>query len=473
MESHHASLGRRKLEEIRQKKATEKNSAKQSELIPSGQDQDVEGLKQELEATQNERNALQRQLDEKIEKIQVLVRDLQTFQASASNDAKLVSELKQSVKNLTVDRDAAITSKEDVTAQLRLARKRLQEAENEQYKAEEDAAVLRAELKQLQQQMEHSASSQSFHATMLTDQYAISDQEHKAVKEELHDALFQLQNNRQLLAMEQQKVAQLLAEKKELEAALASSRNNEAEAKRALANAASTTEQQFTSNKWKSKVDRGKYEQHLRELASMVERLENGRQKLLAEIDRQSLEIEKLFMENEGLVSGLNETSEIAAQWERQLRECAKQNTELENKLQAHQTLSQLEDLVKEEDLSSTEIPKLKMDLTKALGERDQLALELASVRITLNGFNRLYNPVLSSLETRLVQIKQNSAQQIDPFKYTHNERSRALGLFILWWSSFEVQCGSALEVFALSIAAIVAVFRAGQLHFRGRDLNC
>ncbi|KAK8945333.1 hypothetical protein KSP40_PGU015944 [Platanthera guangdongensis] len=64
-----------------------------------------------------------------------------------------VPSLRKSLKDVSIEKDAAIVWKEDALSQLRTTKKRLKEAEEEQYKAEEDAAALRSELNSLQRQV--------------------------------------------------------------------------------------------------------------------------------------------------------------------------------------------------------------------------------------------------------------------------------------------------------------------------------
>ncbi|KAJ7279211.1 hypothetical protein O6H91_Y379700 [Diphasiastrum complanatum] len=190
-------------------------------------------------------------------------------------------------------------------------------------------------------------------------------------------------------------------------------------------------------------VEKKKYDQQLRELASMIERLENGRQKLLAEIDAQSLEIERLFMENAGLIAGLKDTSQVASEWEKQVQECIKQNSCLTttlNRMRMEQALvsgtpflddkgnftSAVKDgdSVQQESAGALELEALKVErshlkveLAKALarseelsGQVSQLSLDLTRAVYTSNNLNRLYHPILSTIESRLLQLKQDPA---------------------------------------------------------------
>ncbi|XP_021852440.2 uncharacterized protein [Spinacia oleracea] len=58
--------------------------------------------------------------------------------------------------------------------------------------------------------------------------------------------------------------------------------------------------------------DKEKFEDQLHDMAVMLKRLEEGRKKLLLEIDSQSSEIEKLFGENSNLTSAYQEAVGVA-----------------------------------------------------------------------------------------------------------------------------------------------------------------
>ncbi|CAN6692808.1 unnamed protein product [Malus baccata var. baccata] len=63
-----------------------------------------------------------------------------------------VPSLRKALKDVAMEKDAAVVAWEDLSAQLRTLKKRLKDAEEEQYRAEEAAPTLRAELNMLQQQ---------------------------------------------------------------------------------------------------------------------------------------------------------------------------------------------------------------------------------------------------------------------------------------------------------------------------------
>ena len=55
-----------------------------------------------------------------------------------------VPSLRKALKDVAMEKDAAVVAREDLSAQVCTLKKRLKEAEEEQYKAEEDATTLRA-----------------------------------------------------------------------------------------------------------------------------------------------------------------------------------------------------------------------------------------------------------------------------------------------------------------------------------------
>uniref|UniRef100_A0A6N2L2E5 RING-type E3 ubiquitin transferase n=1 Tax=Salix viminalis TaxID=40686 RepID=A0A6N2L2E5_SALVM len=120
----------------------------------------------------------------------------------------------------------------------------------------------------------------------------------------------------QRLVEEQARISALASEKQELVEKLA-----------ALSRTVSVSEKSVP--KAFTVEEKEKLEKQLHDMAIAVERLESSRQKLLMEIDSQSLEIEKLFEENSSLSSSCQEATSIAKQWENQLKDCLKQNEEL------------------------------------------------------------------------------------------------------------------------------------------------
>ncbi|KAL2630472.1 hypothetical protein R1flu_015158 [Riccia fluitans] len=349
-----------------------------------------------------------------------------------------VASLRKALDQMTMERDAAIVAREDVLGQLRLAKRRLKEAEEEQYKAEEDAAVLRAEIQNLHQ-------SDTGHDASFS--YIPEHQEIAAVKSELEEMWMRLQQEQLKLATERQRTASLATRVKELEAAqqtseaaLAAARNQQLEEQDDVASASITlplegaASLEDTGNSTdvcsasairaendRLKAEKTKHEEQLHELALMVERLEKGRQKLLGEIDAQSLEIEKLFVENSNLELSIKEIREMAAQWESQVQQCSEQNAQLRselNRLRMEQAeLAESRSGPYDNDLDSLrrENAKLKRQLAEvqALSEEQtalaaQLTASLNRAVLSTNSLGRLYKPILSNIEHQLLQLKQD-----------------------------------------------------------------
>ncbi|CAI9288009.1 unnamed protein product [Lactuca saligna] len=172
MASHHASLGRRTLEEIRQKRAAQKLSKTSSGpdlTIPpnpsevfgikkssSGSgisESDISGLVSQLQELQKKNL----ELDEENKKLSSELHSTEVendMLRKRVNDMEqnTVPSLRRALKDVAMEKDAAVVAREDFSAQVRALKKLLKEAEEEQYRAEEDAAALRSELNLLQQQ---------------------------------------------------------------------------------------------------------------------------------------------------------------------------------------------------------------------------------------------------------------------------------------------------------------------------------
>jgi chromosome segregation ATPase len=330
-------------------------------------------------------------------------------------------------------------------------KRRLQEAEEEQYKAEEDAAALRAEIKMLQASEDQ---SESLGAT--AEQLRLAEQHNNTLQKELQEVVLRLQQEQQRVSMERQRAASLNAQNQDLQNELLAmsaklAETEEAKQSRtsvtvpfseaALADSATSKDVVASEEKLladeKAKEEKSFTEEKLRELANMVERQESGRQKLLAEIDKQSLEIERLFVENEGLRESVKQTTEIAARWEAQVQDCIQQNNELRTMLNQLRLEQSSMIAAADADPSDTVDPhadaegsgdkaasdrwnaertKLKIELAKALAKSEELSAQLAQQSADLNravqaytSLSNLYKPVFSTIENRLMKIRQES----------------------------------------------------------------
>jgi len=446
-EQQHALKGRQKLEEVRRKKAaaaaagSAQNEVEVLLLRINNLEGELQFEKQrsldfvtQLQTVESERNLLQRQWEESVLQIQSLSDDLNQ---SRSQSLQEVATLRKSLESSTMERDAAIMSREDMVAQVRLLKRRLQETEDEQYKAEEDAAALRAELKLL-----HHSDQQADNTAASSEQLRSAEQEISSLKQELQELARRLQQEQQTVASERLHVSGLTIQNRDLQTELVAA-NQKIYDLEEIAQSRSVTiplTDASIVDTATSRKDKVKNQLDLAELASMVERQEQGRQKLLAEIDAQSLEIERLFLENEGLRDSLKESNGVSARWDRQVQECLEQNGELRaqlNQLREEQiTIAAVmpkhpqasfvldsetgtgagnEGTLQFEARSSEEV-KLKRELAKAQAHAEELSARVIQQSADLNravqaltSLSSLYKPVLSSIENRLLQLQQDS----------------------------------------------------------------
>ncbi|KAK8601627.1 hypothetical protein V6N13_058689 [Hibiscus sabdariffa] len=439
MNAHHASLGRRTLEEIRQKRAAERISkassgsdlteapipadipvTKKSESENRLSQADVNGLVSQLKVLQKKNAELEETnkiLSVKLQAKEVEHETLQTrFNEQEQNT---VPSLRKALKDFAMEKDAAVVAREDLSAQLRMLKKRLKEAEDEQYRAEEDAAALRAELNSMQQQLMNNSFSGINVVGNSPDQVQALENELARLKSELQQESLSRQQERQRLAEEQARVSSLTSEKQEPEERLT-----------AMSERGSEVVIEKATRKELAAEDKEQLEGQLHDMAVAVERLENSRQKLLAEIDNQSSEIERLFEENSNLSSSYQEAMTIAKQWENQVKDCLKQNEELRRVLDTLRT-EQASLLSKngssglckggttetDSQANTTEVLSLKGQLAEEQSRADSLSAEVLqlSVRVqqatqAYKSLARLYKPVLRNIESSLIKMKQDGS---------------------------------------------------------------
>ncbi|KAI5413484.1 protein CROWDED NUCLEI 1 [Lathyrus oleraceus] len=436
MEARHASLGRRTLEEIRQKRAAERlvktSSGPDLSQVPiisematinkleSGNrlsESDVSSLISQIKDLQKKNTELDEENKKMTLKLQTMEIDNDAMQKKLNGlEQNTVPSLRKALKDVAMEKDAAVVSREDLLAQLRTLKKRLKEAEEEQYRAEEDAAALRAELNSVQQQSMTSTVSTIPSLGPPDHHLQILENELAGLKLELQRESLMRHQGQEQLAKEQSRVTSLMSEKQELEEKLNSMSREAAEVSDKATHKAFTLE------------DKQKLDKQLHDMALAVERLENSRQKLLMEIDYQSTEIERLFEENSTLSNSHHEAIGAAARWENQVMECLKQNDELRGileKLRVEQSNS-LPDSFKNgvhETGSSTsigEVASLKGQLMKEMSRAEtltaevmQLSAQLEQVKQAYDGLARFYRPVLRNIENDLIQMKQDNSLSV------------------------------------------------------------
>ncbi|CAJ2660922.1 unnamed protein product [Trifolium pratense] len=434
MEARHASLGRRTLEEIRQKRAAERlvkaSSGPDLSQVPtipemagmnksdSGNrlsETDVSSLLSQIKELQKKNNELDEENKKTSLKLQTMEIDNGAMHKKLSElEQNTVPSLRKALRDVAMEKDAAVVAREDLLAQLRTLKKRLKEAEEEQYRAEEDAAALRAELNSIQQQSMTSTVSTIPSLGGPPDHHLqILEKELAGLKLELQRESLMRHQGQQQLANEQSHIASLMSEKQELEEKLNSMSREAAEVSDKATHKAFTLE------------DKQKLDKQLHDMALAVERLENSRQKLLMEIDSQSTEIERLFEENSNLSNSYQEATGAATRWENQVMECLKQNEELRGlleKLRVEQA-NGLPDSSKNgvhevgSSTSTGEVASLKGQLVKELGRAEalsaevmQLSAQLEQVKQAYDGLARFYRPVLRNIESGLIKMKQDSS---------------------------------------------------------------
>ncbi|CAL2263902.1 unnamed protein product [Prunus armeniaca] len=431
MDSRHASLGRRTLEDIRQKRAAEKLSKTSSgpDLSKASIPIDHGGMRKSESASRLSESDvgvlvaqikdLERKNAELEEQNKNLASMLETKEAGGDvlqkrlNDLEknTVPSLRKALKDVAMEKDAAVVAREDLSAQLRTLKKRLKDAEEEQYRAEEDAASLRAELNMIQQQAMSGTLSAVTSIVNSPDQIQTLEKELASLKFELQRESQLRQQERQQLAEEQARASTLTSEKQELEEKLA-----------AISRKASEVSEKVAGKEF-SLEDKEKLEKQLHDMAVVIEKLESSRQKLLIEIDSQSSEIERLFEENSNLSSSYQESMSISVHWENQVKDCLKQNEELRgtlDKLRTDQAKGMPESHEGRDNETgsaayTTEVLSIKDQLAKEQSRAEALSAEVLQLSARLqqstqayNGLARLYKPVLRNIESSLIKMKQD-----------------------------------------------------------------
>ncbi|TQE00855.1 hypothetical protein C1H46_013395 [Malus baccata] len=436
MDSRHATLGRRTLEEIRQKRAAEKLSktssgpdlSKISIPIDNGGMRKSESANRLSESDVSVLVAQIKDLEKKNAELEEqnknLASMLETKEAGGDvlqkrlNDLEknTVPSLRKALKDVAMEKDAAVVAREDLSAQLRTLKKRLKDAEEEQYRAEEDAAALRAELNMLQQQAMSGSLSAMNSISNSPDQIQMLEKELASLKSALQQESHLRQQERQQLAEEQARASTLTSVKQELEEKLA-----------AMSRKASEVSEKVAGKEF-SLEDKEKLEKQLHDMAVVIERLESSRQKLLIEIDSQSSEIERLFEENSDLLNSYQQAISISGHWENQVKDCLKHNEELRatiDKLRTDQSKGLLESHEGGANetgsaVYTTEVLSIKDQLAKEQSRAEALSAEVLQLSARLqqatqayNGLARLYKPVLRNIESNLIKMKQDGPMTV------------------------------------------------------------
>ncbi|XP_024156677.1 cilia- and flagella-associated protein 157 [Rosa chinensis] len=422
MDSRHASLGRRTLEEIRQKRAAERLSKTSSgpdlsqiPPIDNGGMRKSESANRLSESDVSTLVSQIRDLDRKNVELEEQNKNLASMVGLLCLlclfEQNTVPSLRKALKDVAMEKDAAVVAREDLSAQLRMLKKRLKDAEEEQYRAEEDAASLRAELYMIQQQTMNGSLGALNSIANPPDQIKTLEIELANIKSELQRESMFRQQERQQLAEEQARASILTSEKQELEEKLAALSRKSSEVSDKVASMGFSLE------------DKELLEKQMHDMAVVIEKLESSRQKLLMEIDSQSSEIERLFEENSNLSSSHQEAKSIALHWENQVKDCLKQNEELRGILDKLRT-DQAKGLLDSHSNGSNktglaeytpEVLSIKDQLAKEQSKAEALSAEVLQLSARLQqttqayyGLARFYKPVLRNIESSLIKMKQD-----------------------------------------------------------------
>ncbi|KAB2606976.1 myosin-11-like [Pyrus ussuriensis x Pyrus communis] len=299
-----------------------------------------------------------------------------------------VPSLRKALKDVAMEKDAAVVAREDLSAQLRTLKKRLKDAEEEQYRAEEDAAALRAELNMLQQQAMSGSLSAMNSTSNSPDQIQMLEKELASLKSALQQESHLRQQERQQLAEEQARASTLTSVKQELEEKLAAMSRKDSEVSEKVA------------GKEFSLEDKEKLEKQLHDMAVVIERLESSRQKILIEIDSQSSEIERLFEENSDLSNSYQQAMSISGHWENQVKDCLKHNEELRATIDRLRT-DQSKGLLESQEgganetgsaAYTTEVLSIKDQLAKEQSRAEALSAEVLQLSARLQQATQAYN---------------------------------------------------------------------------------
>ncbi|KAK2997744.1 hypothetical protein RJ639_025389, partial [Escallonia herrerae] len=422
---------------------------KKSESTNRLSEHDVSGLVSQLQELHKRNVQLEEENKSLMSKLQTKEMDNDMLQKRLNElENHTVPSLRKALKDVAMEKDAAVVAREDFSAQLRTLKKRVKEAEEEQYRAEEDAASLRAELNMLQQQAmggPHGAITSMGMSS--PDHMQDIEKELASLKSQLVQESQLRQQDRQQLAEELARTSALMFEKQQVEEKLAALSKNvlgnisldqilKSKAFHKFVGFANAEEEsKKLTNKGFSMEDKERLEKQLHDMAVAVERLESSRQKLLMEIDSQSSDIERLFEENSNLTSAYQEAMGVAVHWENQVKDCLQQNHELRGMLERLRTEQATipalngEEIQRGMSISNKEgdetssqaytdaVVVLKGQLAKEQSRAEALSAEVLQLSARLqqatqayNGLARLYKPVLRNIENGLLKMKQGGS---------------------------------------------------------------
>ncbi|CAN1282608.1 hypothetical protein LINPERPRIM_LOCUS18118, partial [Linum perenne] len=196
---------------------------KKSESATRLSEADVSGIVAQLQELQRKNSELEENNRSLSSKLQTTTTENEALQNRLNDlERKTVPSLRKALKDVAMEKDAAVVAKEDLSTQLRTLKKRLKDAEEEQYRAEEDAAALRAELNSMQRQTMSNSLIGMTSMGISPEQLQSLEKELTSVKFDLQQESVMRQREQQQLLEEKVKVSALEAERQQLEEKLIS-----------------------------------------------------------------------------------------------------------------------------------------------------------------------------------------------------------------------------------------------------------
>eukprot|EP00191_Tetraselmis_sp_GSL018_P020836 CAMPEP_0177594634 /NCGR_PEP_ID=MMETSP0419_2-20121207/9889_1 /TAXON_ID=582737 /ORGANISM="Tetraselmis sp., Strain GSL018" /LENGTH=488 /DNA_ID=CAMNT_0019085963 /DNA_START=147 /DNA_END=1614 /DNA_ORIENTATION=- len=330
------------------------------------------------------------------------------------------------------DRSRLQRERDEARSQLGIAQRRAAEAEEEQCRAEEDAAQARAELAAYaregggsqhggsmsnleEEQLRRELESQRDHAAALLKSLEKAKAEAAAAREQAAAASQEDGEGPQKELLDRRE-AELARREADVERRASELDRREA--------AVRGGDGQRKDPDWPAPVkgDDASEAEELRErvagLEATISRLKHTREKLLLEMDEMSATVERLFTENTALSEALVQQREISSKWELQAQEGLLRAEQLKNMLEESAKWGNGEDGPEAEPRSDSE--RLESELIAERARCADLDLKVRALSAELTKasqhtgeIGRSVLPVLSSIESRILQVVLKRAAEV------------------------------------------------------------
>ncbi|DBB16944.1 TPA: hypothetical protein ACH3X3_014055 [Trebouxia sp. C0006] len=364
-----------------------------------------------------------------------------TYKACAGNVVQMQSALHQE-RLLRQERDSVVAQSaaekleiasrcKDLQAKLRVAQERASEAEEEQLKMEQDLAATKSELESAQQISTAVDASASTQRSQPNDEQL--HQELHAAHVRADDLSVSLMSTESALNSAQTELASAKARVIQLEVSVTGQAaldgqafpNGVSQLPSGRRQASSHLPSGAGSASSSSLPDDSA--QLLQKLRGQVSSLKASRDKLLVEVDRQSLEIESLLTDNSALEQGLAHMQESAQRWEAQAQENLQHMDQLKSLLeesafwqsQSAQLSTADADGSNSDHQRAPDEAQLQKEVlqekARATGLEVQiraLCLELAHARENAGLLSQSIAPTLGNIGSRVAQLLQMKAVQ-------------------------------------------------------------